>query len=180
MAVVAYRLEGLNLDQRAGKPFEILVPSQLAIQPRRTGFQRVLGTRNQIFHIQQYAKIPAERGAILVCDAGELLDLELARLRLLNQPFGKFPGQAFGSGFNCRLKFRAPLGVFFEEYAQDTFFRRTGQFNFDHVQPMRGRHSYRRCPDCFQLDCHRPLRSLPRLTPKTKENAPQGGKIFRK
>ena len=89
VAVVADRLEGLHLDQRTRKALIILGPDQLSIQPRRAGFERVLGARNQVFHIQQHAEIPAESCAILVRDAGELLDLELARLRLLNQPLRK-------------------------------------------------------------------------------------------
>ena len=80
--VVADRLKGLHLHQAALKPFKILRLAQLAVQTRRTRFQRVLRAGNQVFHVQQHAKIPAERGAILMCDAGELLHAECS----LGQP----------------------------------------------------------------------------------------------
>ncbi len=84
MPVVADRLEGLHLDQAARKPLKLFRPGQLAVQPRRTGLKRVLGARNQVFHVQQNAKIPAECRAILMCDAGKLLEAIRAERAFLN------------------------------------------------------------------------------------------------
>ena len=77
VAVVADRLKGLHLHQASRKPLKIFRLAQLAIQTRRTGLKRVLRAGNQVFHVQQDAKIPAEFGAVLMCDAGELLQLSV-------------------------------------------------------------------------------------------------------
>jgi len=73
MSIVANGLKRLNLHQTARKPLKILWLGQLPVQPRGTGFQRVLAAGNKVFHIDQHAKIPAEFGAILMCDARKLL-----------------------------------------------------------------------------------------------------------
>src|SRR6266702_388546 len=72
VTVVANRLEGLYFHQAARKPPELLRLCQLAIQTRGTGFQRIFGAGAQVFHVKQYAEIPAELGTILMCDAGKL------------------------------------------------------------------------------------------------------------
>ena len=86
MPVIADRLEGLHLDQRTGKSLIIRRPGELSIQPRRAGFQRILRARNQLFHVQQYAKIPAEGCAILVRDARKLLGAQRALASFLDEP----------------------------------------------------------------------------------------------
>ena len=54
---------------------------------------------DQVFHIQQHAKIAAELGAILMCDAGKLLQAQLA----FNQPFRQaFSTPAAISAFSAR------------------------------------------------------------------------------
>jgi len=66
MAIVANCLKRLYLHQAACEPFKILCPAQLAVQPGRTCFERVLRSRNKVFHVQQDAKVAAESGAIFV------------------------------------------------------------------------------------------------------------------
>ncbi len=138
MPVVADRFKRLNLHQAARKPFKILRPGQLAVQPRRTGFKRVLRSRNQIFHIQQHAKIPAECCAIFMRDAGKLLQAQ-ARLPS-DQPSPAAPIPAASAAIAAFSRCPA-LGVLLQKDAKNAFLRRAGELQVHHVQPMRGGHS---------------------------------------
>src|ERR1039458_8407890 len=149
MAVAADCLEGLHFDQATLKPLKILGPAQLTIQTRRTGLERIFCPWNQIFHIQQHAKIATESGAILVRNAGQLLQTQPA----LDEPFRK----PLNTGCDGCLELCTSLGVFLEKNPQGALLRRANELQVHHVQPMRDGHPCCRRSNFVQLDCHRPF-----------------------
>ncbi len=127
---------------------KILRPGQLAVQPRRTGFERVLGARNQIFHVQQNSKITAESGTILVGNPRKLLQTvgtQRAFPELLNEPLQQSLVSLSGvlslglfsrADRNRRLQPRPLLSVFLKINAQGTLLRRADELNVHYLQPM--------------------------------------------
>ncbi len=119
----------------------------LRSRPGELGLQRVCCAGNQVLHVEQNSKIAAERRAILVRQAGKLLHRE--------RPFQKPPRQTLYTGLSRRFQLRTALGILFEGHAQGAVFRRAGELDVDHFEPVRSCDPLRRRPDCVQTDRHR-------------------------
>src|ERR1035441_960869 len=116
------------VHQASCEPMKLIGLAQLAIQARRTGFQRVLCFRNQFFYIQQNTKVAAKTGAIFVGDAGKLPHTQSA--------FNQSLRQSLEPGFNCRLELSAALGILLKINAEGMLLCRADELDVHHVEPM--------------------------------------------
>ena len=81
------RLVRRNARQPPGEAFEFAGLGQLAIQARRTDFQNVMRSGNQILNVQQHAQLLAHGLAIAVADAFGLIDEDPQKPLLAHFPF---------------------------------------------------------------------------------------------
>ncbi len=137
MTVALNGLKGLDLDQVAFKTLEVLRLGELAVEAGGTGFEQVLGTGDQVFDIELDAEVAAEGGAVLVSDAGELVQIEIAiaTQSAFTESFGQF--FVFGSGGELGFQRGASFGVLLNQDAQGPLAACGGEFHVHHVQAKR-------------------------------------------
>ncbi len=137
MAVIVDWGEGLNFDQAALETVVVGGLEELAFEARAADFERVFGAGDQVFDVENGAKVAGEVGAVFVGGSGKGFD---------RNTFGK-------AGFfvRCGLfsEFGAGCGVFFEEDAEQPVLGAAGELEVHDVKVVRGRNAVGSGANCL-------------------------------
>src|ERR1035441_3187247 len=99
-----------------------------------------------VFNVEKHAEIPAELGAILMCDARKLLGAQCT----LSQRFRQIPFSSCYCGFEAFPAF----GILLKIDAESALLGGAEELNVHDIEPMRGCNPLRRAPNFVQLDRH--------------------------